>query len=109
MPSDQILSGQVVNTSTDDLYVDARGIAVVDGGGHRFGTAARFLSAFVHPLYAPFQFHTFGGPSELQRLGIFVRIEPGQRLPLTVSWRNTSSDDQPTQVDLGSEKLPVPS
>jgi hypothetical protein len=108
MASDRVLSGQVVNTSTHPIYVDARTIAVVDDRGHRLETAARFLAAFAHPLFSPMQFHTIGGTYQLQRLGVVVRIEPGQRMPLTVSWRLKPAGDSPTAVDVGTATLSIP-
>ena len=106
--SDRILSGQVVNTSDRAIYVDAREMAVVDTSGHRLETAARFLSTFAHPLYAPTQFHTFGGAFQLQRLGVAVRIEPGQRMPLTVSWRESSGAASPASLEFADGSLAIP-
>ncbi|HJP66089.1 MAG TPA: hypothetical protein VKA30_07285, partial [Actinomycetota bacterium] len=77
MASDHVLSGQVVNTSPHAIYVDARKIAAIDDQADRLETAARFLSAFAHPLFSPMQFHTVGGAYQLQRLGVVVRIDPG--------------------------------
>lgn len=108
LASDRILAGQVVNTSDRAIYVDARQMAVVDATGHRLETAARFLETYAHPLYAPTQFHTFGGPFELQRLGIAVRIEPGQRMPLTVSWRETRGAPAPAILEFSDGSLTIP-
>jgi hypothetical protein len=108
LSTDRVLSGKVVNTSGDAIYVDARKVAVVDRRGHRLETGARFLAAFAHPLYAPMQFQTVGDAFQLQRLGVVVRIEPGQQIPLTVSWRSAPGDAIPATVDLGEETLSIP-
>jgi rhodanese-related sulfurtransferase len=108
LPQDRVLTGEIVNTTDKPIYVDAREIVVLDASGHRLDTAARFLSSFVHPLYAPFQFPGTDDRAGDQRLGISVRIDPGQRLPLTVSWRLAAGDHSPTRVDLGVVSLPLP-
>jgi hypothetical protein len=108
LSTDRVLAGEVINRSADVLYVDARRVAVVDVRGRRLETAARFLNAFVHPLYAPLQFPGAGDALELQRLGVYVRIEPGQRLPLTVSWRSGAPHGAGLSVDLGAETLSIP-
>lgn len=106
--TDRVLAGQVVNASGSPIEVDARRIVVIDGRGRRLDTAARFLATFAHPLYAPLQFHTVGDAFQLQRLGVYVRIEPGQKLPLTVSWRAGPSGAPASTIDLGVGFLPLP-
>lgn len=107
LSGDRVLAGEVVNRSGGAVYVDARRIAVVDGHGRRLQTAARFLQAFVHPLYAPMQYPGAGDASELQRLGVYVRIEPGRTMPLAVSWRRPPGVGSPVSIDLGVDTLPV--
>ena len=108
LATDRIVAGEVQNTSNHDIYADARTARVVDATGRRLQTGARFLSTFAHALYSPMQFDTFGDAFQLQRLGIVVRIAPGQRMPFTVSWRAGPGDAAATRIDLGAGSLSIP-
>jgi hypothetical protein len=93
MARDRVLVADVRNDgqSPIDLRVDQ--VRVLDAGGRKLRSSARFAAAFGHGLYGP-----GGPPAPLQasrydqrRLGEIVTIDPGEVRPLTVAWRGSAA------------------
>jgi hypothetical protein len=107
LPDDRILTGRVRNTSLRPVDLSADRIEIVDARGRRLVSTARFLQAFAHGLNPP-STKIKGGKFERTRLGQIATVKPGQDLPLTLSWRLTSSTTQPLEVRLGGGSLALP-
>ncbi len=107
LPNDRILTGQVRNDSLRVIAIRARDVRVIDGQGARVRAAAIFLSSYAHRL-PPFN-RPDVVPTREQRLkGIVARIEPGRRVPLTVSWHVPKRSQPPVRVELANASLPIP-
>ena len=104
LPDDRIVSGRVENRSLEPVELDARKLVVVDADGRRVRASVAFLDSFGRawevynkgPLALPRE--------EWRRLGRLVRIEPGQEVPLTVSW----SGDRPQRLTYAGGSLGLP-
>jgi hypothetical protein len=107
LPDDRILTGRVRNTSLRTVDLSADRIEIVDARGRRLASTARFLQAFAHGLYPP-SMRIRGSKFERTRLGEIATVKPGQDLPLTLSWRLSSSTAQPLEVRFGGGSLALP-
>jgi len=108
LPRDRTVAGEVSNDTLKKLRLRARRIVVVDAGGRRQETVARFLRAYSHGLYPPTQRPAGYDQSTQARLeGQYVDLKPGERAPLTVSWRLRPGARAPFRLDYGGGTLPV--
>jgi hypothetical protein len=109
LPDDTIVSGKLRNGSGARLELDAGEVRILDADGHALRSTARFSAAVSHSLYPPGD-----GPSEAKplalrkRLGEVATVEPGESVPLVVSWRQSHGEPPPVRVDLGSATLKLP-
>jgi len=108
LPSDRTLSAEVANDTLRDLRVRAKSMVVVDGRGTKLQTVARFARTYSHGLYPPTQRprgYENGNQARLE--GIYVDLKPGERAPLTVSWRLRKGAQPPFRLDYGAGSLPI--
>ena len=108
LPQDRTLAGEVANDTLRDLRVRADRMKVVDADGRRLQTVARFAKAYSHGLYPPTQRprgYENGNQARLE--GIYVDLKPGERAPLTVSWRMRKGVALPLHLDSGAGSLPI--
>ena len=104
LPSDRIVSGRVENRSLEPIELDARKMRLVDANDRGVRASIAFLDSFGRawevynkgPLALP--------RDEWRRLGRLVRIEPGQEVPLTVSW----SGRRPQRIAYAGGTLALP-
>lgn len=108
LPGDRILAGTIRNTSLRPVDLDVERVEIVDARGRRLKSSARFLAAFAHGLYPPSQRTRPPGRFERTRLGEMATVEPGQTLPLTLSWRVPPGAAAPTEVRFGGGSLRLP-
>jgi hypothetical protein len=89
LPTDHVVSGRLRDTSMRSLRVVARkDIRVVDGHGRDLPASAVFTQTFGHGLFDPTRLPEARLPErELMRIGDVGRFQPGDELPVTVSWR----------------------
>ena len=108
-PRDRILFGEVRNDSLRPIRIRASKVRVVDARGRPLLSAVLFSRGYAHGLYGSSD-PGFRDPGEfeLTRLGKLVRLNPGQKAPLTVSWRLSSGAGRPAQIDFGNGALPIP-
>jgi hypothetical protein len=104
---DRILTGVVRNDSFERIDLTARDLRVETRDGERVPSAAVFGESFRRGVFP--QNRGEGTPeSEQIRIGLKLRLRPGKKAPLTVSWRQASRDRRPVRVDYGAGSLPVP-
>jgi len=104
LPDDRIVSGRVENRSLQPVELDARQVRLVDADDRGVRASVAFLDSFGRawevynkgPLALPRE--------EWRRLGRLVRIEPGQEVPLTVSW----SGGEPRRIAYAGGALALP-
>lgn len=108
LPDDRILTGRVENDSLRPVEVDAEDVRLVDGDGDRVDGEAIFLAGFGHALLPPEREPEEVPEFERRRTGRSARLEPGDAVPLTVSWRRADGDGAPVRIDYGSGSLPLP-
>ena len=109
LPRDRVLVGTIRNDSLRPIKVAATDVRPVDEGGNALRGNATFVRGYVHPLYPPTRPPAGGLPeSELERTGRQLRLEPGQKAPLSVAWRLTPGAEAPVRIDYGSGSLPIP-
>jgi hypothetical protein len=108
LPADRTLSAEVSNDTLRDLRVRAKSMVVVDAHGKKLQTVARFAKAYSHGLYPPTQRprgYESGNQARLE--GVYVDLKPGERAPLTVSWRMRGEVASPLRLDYGAGSLPI--
>lgn len=108
LPDDRILTGTVRNDSLRRVDIAAKDFRVVDAGGRPVQSTAILLSGFGRGLYSPVREPRPLPDAEARRTGLIARLEPGQRVPLTVSWRKSGSLEEPLRIEHPLGSLPVP-
>jgi hypothetical protein len=110
-PTDRVLSSWIKNASLRDIDLDTQDIRILDGEGREVRSTARFLQTFVHGLY-PWSMRSENpedlGTQERTRLGEIAKLKPGEKAPLTLSWRVPEGGSEPVRVDFGSTLLEIP-
>jgi hypothetical protein len=89
------------------MRVSVDDVELLDAEGDRVPAAVTFIAGFAHSLYPPTREPTLSD-SEQERLGRLARIEPGRRMPFTVSWRLEPGGDPPVRISYGRGYLLVP-
>lgn len=109
LASDRVVVGEVRNSSTRTLALDARKVLVRDASGRSLVSSARFVAGYTHPLYGVFQQPRFHERSELTRLGVIHVLGPGGTSPLYVAYRLLPSSKPPiTATIVPGPPLPLP-
>ena len=107
LPGDRILRGRVQNDSLRRIELDSTDLRLVSHDGRRVSGSTAFLGSFIRSV-EPYNSGPLDLPDdELERLGRKLKLDPGDRAPLTVSWRE--SQGRPSQIDYGTGSLSVPS
>jgi hypothetical protein len=105
LPNDRLLRGVVRNDSLRVVTLTARDLDVRAADGGAMESAAIFAPTFIRGVFP--QNRGTGMPENEQlRIGLRARIEPGQAVPITVSWREGGR--HASRVDYGTGSLPVP-
>jgi len=109
LPQDRILRGEIRNDSLEDIEMWTRDARVLDAEGRTVHSGVRFIAAFGHGLY-PLRDRVDSevGLPEFERIGELARLRPGERAPITLSWRTRPGQPQPTTVDFGTARLTLP-
>ncbi|HVE67076.1 MAG TPA: hypothetical protein VNB64_00705 [Solirubrobacteraceae bacterium] len=108
IPTDRVLVGRVRNDSLRPLDIRSADVGVRDGGGRRLRSFAQFTESYVHGIYPAYQKPDPLPADEQERLGLIVRILPGDSAPLVVSYRTTPRDRGRLRVEWKRGSLPVP-
>ena len=105
LPDDRVLRGVVRNDSLRVMTLTARDLAVRAAGGDEMESAAIFAPTFIRGVFPQNRGDAIPENEQL-RIGMRARIEPGQTVPITVSWREQR--ESPERVDYGTGSLPLP-
>jgi hypothetical protein len=108
MPRDRVLMGTVRNSSFRPLNLKATDLSVRDRAGHRLPAHVQFIESYAHGLYGAYQRPNPIPQDELIRLGLVVRILPGESAPLTVAYRTRPGLAMPLRVSYRANALSVP-
>jgi hypothetical protein len=106
LPRDRVLTGMLRNEGDSGLRIDLGDIRLVAEDGDPVPAAPVFLQTFGHGLWAAGRGPQVWPDSELQRTGRIARLEPGDEVPLTVSWH--AADGEPDRIEYGGGSLEVP-
>jgi hypothetical protein len=106
LPRDRVLTGMLRNEGDRGLRIDLGDVRLVTEDGSRVPAAPVFLQTFGHGLWAAGRGPQVWPDSELQRTGRIARLEPGDEVPLTVSWH--AADGEPDRIEYGAGSLQVP-
>ena len=109
LSTDHVVSGKVRNEGLEPLRVVAREeIRVVAADGSELPTSAVFTQTFGHGLFDPTRLPEARLPErELMRIGDVGRLEPGDALPLTVSWREQPGGPEGVRIRYPGGSLAV--
>jgi hypothetical protein len=109
LETDRVVSGKVRHEGLEVLRVVAReDIHVVAQDGTELPTAAVFTQTFGHGLFDPTRLPEARLPErELMRIGDVGRFEPGDALPLTVSWREKPGGPAGARIAYPGGSLPI--
>ena len=103
LPRDRILTGTVRNDSLERVTLQGSELRAVASGGGELRTAAIFARGFAHTNFPTNRGEVKTPESEQIRIGLKAVLEPGEKAPLTVSWRGRAA-----RIDYGTGSLPVP-
>jgi hypothetical protein len=104
LPRDRVLRGVIRNDSLRVVTLTARDLAVRTPGGDEMESAAIFAPTFIRGVFPQNRGDAIP-ENEQFRIGLLTRIEPGQTVPVTVSWREQG--ERAARVDYGTGSLPV--
>jgi hypothetical protein len=106
LPRDHVVGGTVRNDSLRQLQVLASDVRLRDARGHVVPGVARFTFTPGHGLYPPTRIASIPFAEQL-RMGMRVRLNPGDEVPLMVAWRDRPGTAEPVGVDYGQGTLPI--
>lgn len=109
LPDDRVLSGELENTSADEVRLDAERARLVDRTGETVPGTVRFTGSVGHGLYSPRRSPEEDDPEfERRRLGELAVLAPGQTTPVTLSWRVGGDRPRPVRLEVGGQELALP-
>jgi hypothetical protein len=110
LPTDYVVTGRVRDDSLRRLRLVARDdIRVVDERGRALPTSAVFTQTFGHGLFDPTRMPQARLPErELMRIGDVGRFDPGDELPVTISWRERPDGPRATRIEYPGGSLAIP-
>jgi hypothetical protein len=105
LPHDRVLSGTLRNDSFKRLTLVGRDVRLETRDGKRVPSAVVFGRTFVRGV---FPLNRAEGSPEVEqfRVRLRVRLDPRQKTPVTVSWRQTPG--RPVRLRYGTGFLPLP-
>ncbi len=106
LPKDRILTGTIRNDAFKEARLVARDLRLVDADGDEVSSAATFNASFGRSYYSPSREPL--PEAELIRVGQEALLEPGDTVPLTVSWSTDDGSDPPVAIEYEAGSLPVP-
>lgn len=106
LPKDRILTGTIRNDAFRDAKLVARDLRLVDDDGDEVPSAATFNAGFGRSYYSPSREPL--PESELVRVGQQALLQPGETVPLTVSWSTEDGSQPPVAIEYEAGSLPVP-
>jgi hypothetical protein len=110
LPTDHVVTGTLRDESLQRLRLVARDdIKVVDAHGEPLPTAAVFTKTFGHGLFDPTRTPYARLPErELMRIGDVARFDPGDELPVTISWREQPGGRAGARIAYPGGTLSIP-
>jgi hypothetical protein len=108
LPGDRVLRGWLENRSMKRRQFTSRNVRLVDDRGRPVPNAtAAFLAAYMHGLYPTDRTPGDLSDFERERTGLLVKVDPGERVPVTLAWR--VRDGQPARIAYPGGSLELPS
>jgi hypothetical protein len=108
LPGDRVMRGWIENRSLQRRTFTSRTVKLVDVRGRNLPNAtAAFLAAYMHGLYPTDRTPGDLSDFERERTGLLVKLDPGERVPVTLAWR--VRDGAPARVAYPGGALAVPS
>jgi hypothetical protein len=110
LPRDRILTGRLANESLRPAKLDVDDAKVLDAAGRELRSTVRFAAAFAHGLYSAESINRYGKPGEgeRRRLGEIATVNPGESVPLTLSWRLRPDGTRAAAVEFGGSRVSLP-
>ena len=110
LETDHVVSGKVRLDGLKVLRVVAReDLRVIAEDGTELPTSAVFTQTFGHGLFDPTRMPEARLPErELMRIGDVGRFEPGDELPVTISWREEEGAPHAARIAYPGGALPIP-
>jgi len=104
LPRDRVVGGEVRNDSLRRIELVSADLRLLDAQGHAVPGVARFTMTPGHGLYPPTRIKAQPLGEQL-RLGMRVRLNPGDTAPLVVAWTQPPGAQPPVRVDYGDGAL----
>jgi hypothetical protein len=107
LPGDRVMRGWIENRSLERRTFTSRTVRLVDARGRdlRRATAA-FLATYMHGLYPTDRTPGDLSDFERERTGLLVKLDPGERVPVTLAWR--VRDGVPARIAYPGGTLEIP-
>jgi hypothetical protein len=106
-PDDRVVGGTLRNDSFRNLDLAAARLRLLDAGGREVdGAMATFASAPGHGLWPSGRINRMP-EFDQYRVGLKVRLRPGEQTKLTVAWTQRPGVAPPAAVDYGAGSLPL--
>jgi len=108
LPGDRVMRGWIENRSLQRRTFTSRTVRLVDDRGRPLPNAtAAFLATYMHGLYPTDRTPGDLSDFERERTGLLVKLDPGERVPVTLAWR--VRDGTPARLAYPGGALEVPS
>jgi hypothetical protein len=108
----RVLIGTAKNDSSKVVYVRTPEVGVGDQAGRRIRSSVAFVSGFVrsnYPRNGPLPRRPSRYPQkEQERIGYLAVLDPGETMPLTVSWQEPPGRRTATRIVYKNASLPIP-
>jgi hypothetical protein len=108
LPDDRVMRGWLENRSLERRTFTSRMVKLVDAHGRDLrGATAAFLATYMHGLYPTDRTPGDLSDFERERTGLLVKLDPGERVPVTLAWR--VHDGVPARIAYPGGSLEIPS
>lgn len=107
LPDDRVLAGTLRNDSLAEVEVAAADVELLDRRGRPVAHTAIFSRGFARASYSP-RLQVPVGESDQVRLGIKLKLKPGEARALTLAWRVSDPARRPVRVELPQGSLELP-
>lgn len=107
LPDDRVLSGVLRNDSLADVELAASDVELVDADGRPVEHTALFSRGYARDIYPPSAQRALPEADKV-RLGLKLKLKPGEERPITLAWRVSDPARQPVRVELPQGSLDLP-
>jgi hypothetical protein len=105
LPDDRVLTGVVRNDTLEPVDLVAKDLVVRASDGDELESAAIFAPTFIRSVFPQNRGSEIPIPEQI-RIGLRTRLQPGQTVPVTVSWHQRG--EHASLIAYGTGSLPVP-